>query len=482
MTPTAPPSPPARSRALRAVGLVLSGQVLAQGLGLARTVVLARLLGPHAMGVAAAVTLLLAFLEALGDAGADRLLVQAPDGDDPRLQAAAHTAGLVRAAGLASLAVVLGLALAGPLGVRAQRWDCLWVAAILVVRGGAHLDVRRFQRTFRFAPGARVDVVAAAVALAVAAPLALLLRDETAVLVATLVQSAVATALSHVAAERPWSLGADRTRLRRIAAFAWPLAVNGALFFAFLQGDRVLLALGASKEELGRFGAAFALGVLPTVLLARVTQNLALPYLSGARTGAELDRRSREVSTVVGVAAATFGGLFATFGGAVVAALWGGAFRPDAALATAVAAGAVGRLLREGPVAASLSRGDARSVLASNVVRLVGLALAVVALLAGGGTAAIVGAAAAGEAAALVHASRRLRRHGLAPRTVFAPAVPAVLALAAGGAAAAGASGTAALLGAAAVAAAATALGRVLGRRTAGAPALAPPCGSEAAT
>ncbi|MFO0933338.1 MAG: oligosaccharide flippase family protein [Planctomycetota bacterium] len=434
--------PPTRSplaRALRAATLVLSGQVAAQGLGLARNIVLARLLGPADMGVAATIGLLLSFLEALGDAGTDRLLVQAEDGDDPRLQAAAHTAAVGRGAGLALLAGALGLPLAGAFEVRDQAWGYLLVAAILVVRGFAHLDVRRYQRTFRFGPGARVDVWASALALAAAAPIALWRRDFSAVLLAMLVQSCAATALSHVAAERPYALSADRARLRRLAAFGLPLALNGALFFAFLQGDRVLLVLSATKADVGRFGAAFALGVLPTVLLARVTQNLALPFLSAARGPGELDARARAVGAAVGAASTLFGAGFAGLGGVVVAGLYGAAFRPDAALAVAVAAGAVMRLLREGPVAAALSRADAGSVLRSNVVRLSGLALGVGVALLGGGAAPIVGAAAAGEAVALGHAALRLRRHGIAPATVLAPAVPAVGGLAAGAAFAAGA-------------------------------------------
>jgi len=443
-SPSRPPSPVAR--AVRAAALVLSGQMAAQGLGLARTVLLARLVGPAAMGVAAAIGLMLAFLEALGDSGADRLLVQAEDGDDPRLQAAAHTAAIGRGLGLAVLAVALGLPLAGAFDVTGERAGYALVAAILVVRGFAHLDVRRFQRTFRFAPGARVDVVAAAASLALAAPLALLLGGYAAVLLATLVQAIVSTALSHAVAERRYAISFDRAFLRRLAAFGLPLALNGALFFAFLQGDRVLLVLSATKVEVGRFGAAFALGVLPTVLLARVTQNLGLPFLSGARTPTELDRRARVVGTAAGAAAALFGGAFAAFGAPVVGALYGAAFRPDVATTLAIAAGATLRLLREGPVAAALSRADAGSVVRSNAVRLSGLVLGVVAMLLHGGPAAIVGAAAIGEGLALLDASRRLRRHGLAPRTVLAPAGPALLALAAGAAGALGALPAAAAL------------------------------------
>lgn len=457
--------PPATSplrRALRAASVVLSGQVASQGLGLARNVVLARLLGPAEMGVAATVGLLLSFLEALGETGTDRVLVQAEDGDDPRLQAAAHTAALLRGLGLAALALALGLPFARGFGVEAQAWGFGLVAAVLVARGAAHLDVRRLQRHFRFAPGTRVDVLASLAALGAAAPLALATRDFSAVLWALLVQAVTGTVLSHLAAERPWAASFDRARLRRLAAFGAPLALNGALFFAFLQGDRVLLALSAPMAEVGRFGAAFALGVLPTVLLARVTQNLGLPFLAAARGPAELDRRARVLGAAVGGAAAAFGLGFCAAGGAVVATLYGEAFRPAPALTAAVAAGAVLRLLREAPVAAALARADPGSVLRSNVVRLLGLALGAGVVLVGGGAAAVVAAAAAGEATALVHAAGRMRRHGLAPATVLAPAVPAVLALAGGAALALGAVATGAVLGVGAAVVAAADLRRAV--------------------
>lgn len=42
-------------------------------------------------GIAATITLVLQMLETLSDLGADRLLVQATDGDKPAMMAAAHT-------------------------------------------------------------------------------------------------------------------------------------------------------------------------------------------------------------------------------------------------------------------------------------------------------------------------------------------------------------------------------------------------------
>ena len=86
--------PPAR--VARQGALLFSGFALAQAMSFARNAIVAHWLSKGDFGIAAAILLLLQLLETLSDLGADRLIVQARDGEEPRLIATAHATLVLR--------------------------------------------------------------------------------------------------------------------------------------------------------------------------------------------------------------------------------------------------------------------------------------------------------------------------------------------------------------------------------------------------
>ena len=69
--------------ARRGARAYLAGSIVAQGCALGRYTLLARLLGPEQLGLAATLILTQQFFESLSDSGADRFSIQDKDGDTP---------------------------------------------------------------------------------------------------------------------------------------------------------------------------------------------------------------------------------------------------------------------------------------------------------------------------------------------------------------------------------------------------------------
>ena len=133
--------------------------------------------------------MILQLVEALSDAGADRLLIQAPDGDDPRMLQSAHAILLGR--GLVAALVLY--AIAGPISeflqLAAYRELFETIAIVPLIKGFTHLDQRRRQRQLDNRDFVVTEVVSQGVAL-IALPALLWLAVSPVVVVwAALIQS-----------------------------------------------------------------------------------------------------------------------------------------------------------------------------------------------------------------------------------------------------------------------------------------------------
>src|SRR5689334_8515196 len=77
---------PVRPTVRRGTKSYLAASLVAQASALARYVVLARMVGPTELGLAATLILTAQFFESISDTGADRFIVQDATGDTPATQ------------------------------------------------------------------------------------------------------------------------------------------------------------------------------------------------------------------------------------------------------------------------------------------------------------------------------------------------------------------------------------------------------------
>jgi O-antigen/teichoic acid export membrane protein len=436
----APPSAPPASRSIKRGALVLfGGQAGTQALGFVRNLVIARMISAADFGVGAAFAVTMALLNMLGDLSIDKMLVQAKDGDEPRVQATAQLIQFVRGAIGALVLFLVGGLVADGFGAPHAAWAFRWLALVPLIRGAAHLDVRRIERDLRFVPASIVDGVPALVATLLTWPLALWLGDYRVVLWATLLQELLQTALSHLLAERRYAWSRDREVMRRIAAFGWPLCVNAILMFGIFQGDRVVVGSAYGLELLGAYSLAFMLTMVPTALLAGVATALVLPVLARAQDDPRLfeKRTAAAVRTISLVSALTTIPL-ALVGGPLLVALFGDKYAAAASVVPWLAAMQGVRILRVGPTLAAVARGDTVNSMISNVWRSAALIAMAVAALVHADLAWIAAAGLGGEIVALLYSCARLaRRQGVSFRATLAPCGPTFVGFLAAAAAAA---------------------------------------------
>ncbi len=97
-------------------------------------------------GIAATITLVLQMLETLSDLGADRLLVQATDGDDPGLMAAAHATLVLRGLLTAVLIYLSAGIVVSFFDIPKARTAFEAAALVPLIKAFMHLDSRLQQR------------------------------------------------------------------------------------------------------------------------------------------------------------------------------------------------------------------------------------------------------------------------------------------------------------------------------------------------
>ena len=312
---------------------------------LARSAILARMIGGEELGRAMILTLVLRLAEMVSDVGVERLLMQRHGVAGSDLLAALHGASLLRGLGMAALLLILALpmtlAFAG--GADAATYAALALAPLM--RGVLHLDYRMAERDLRLRPLAIVEG-GAVLAMLASLPLALLVWDDhRAMLLVLLAHAFAQVALSHLAAQRPYALAFDRAVLTEVLGFGAPLVLNAVLMFLTFQADRLIVAGWYGWVEVALYGVALQLAMLPAQITGRAAGSLLAPRLRGLSGPALTEIARRAVLAHLGLGMA-FAAAFALAAPPIIAIVYGAAFRPDMALALAFGIAAGARILR----------------------------------------------------------------------------------------------------------------------------------------
>lgn len=415
---------------------VLKGStVLALGHGtchvlmLVRNVIFARALTVEDFGIAATFALILTFVNMISDLGMERLLVQAADGDDARLGAAAQGWHLARGV----LAGCLIVALAGPIAWffdlpgAAPAFRLLGLVPML--DGLVHQDTVRLQRQLRFGAVVGSQVAAYAAAAALAWPIAKATGSYWMVLYGSILQAGVQVVASHRLSERPFRIAYDRQLAVRFLRFGWPLLLNGLVLFAVFQGDRWVIAKLYTKEDLGLYSVGVLLTFFSATLVATTLSSVSLPLLSSSKDAAiEFDRRCRLLAQIHAASAAVLAIAFLSAGQWLVLLLYGGRYAGAADFLAWLAVAQALRIYREAVVITAVSRADTKTPLVANLVRSTAVFAAIVLGYQRMDPRWIPAACAAGELLALGAGVMRIHfTVGVRPAVLLAPASVAAL-------------------------------------------------------
>ncbi len=407
-----------RARFLRGGATLAFGQGLGQVLAFVRNIIVARLLTPEDVGLGATFWVTVALLQSLSELAADKLLIQAPDGDRRELQANVQSWQVLR--GVASAIVLFFIA--WPISALFERPDARWafqcVALVPILRGFMHLDHKRVQRDMRFGQQAAVELTSQAAAVALAWPMCVWLRDYSAFLALIILKEAAVLVTTHALATRRFTLGWNREYVRRLLGFGWPLLVSGLLMFSVMKGDRLIIGAAYNMYDLGLYAVAIGLIMAPAAMLLRVLNPLFFPLLSRVQDDpVRVAAQTRRYAECLGTAAALLAIPMIVAAAPLLHFLYGSPYENAASLLAWLAVAQALRLIRNAPTTACVARADTRAALAGNLARAFAVLFALLLALFQTPLVWMAIAAAFGEALALVVVvERALRKHAI-PRS-----------------------------------------------------------------
>lgn len=372
-------------------GLLLAGGgVGSAACSFARNIIIARLISVEDFGIAATFAMTMSLIEMASNLALDRLLVQAPDGDSPRMLATAHAFQVLRGA----VSAILLFALAGPVAVLFDIPEVVWAFQIIalapLIRSFMHLDVACQQREMRFGAWTWLDTAPQVLTALAAAPLALWLGDYRVMLAVLLGQQATMTLVSHVVAERPYRWAWDREIIGRMLRFGWPLLINGLLMFAIFQGDKAIIGAAFTMEDLGWYAVAFALALVPSTVVSKVIYMFFMPLLASVQKdpGRFQERATLCVQSCM-LCGALVGIGFLLAGPSTLLLIYGERYAPGMAVVGILGVMQGLRIAKAGPAIVAMAKAETTNPLIANVVRCSGLIMALGAVALGYGVLAV---------------------------------------------------------------------------------------------
>lgn len=368
---------------------------VSQACALLRYVVLARMLGPHELGLAVMIVLVGQFFDSVTDSGSDRFLIQHPDGAEPRSQALVQLVLLGRGVIVALLLVLFARPIAIFLDVPSIEDGLRLLALVPLISGFVHLDLRRVQRDHDFRIEGRAMLFAELFSLTATATVAILTHSHVAIVFGLIVRMITLAVVSHLMASRRFSARYAPEHARDFMLFGLPLMINGLLLFFGSQGDRVVVGRLLGPEELGRYSAAMLLIFYPIMLVQRYITGTYLPQLT--RANADRSVNADQLGGIV-----TILGALATLGFVIAAPiamplLFGGKFTQSLLVIALIGALNSARFIKLWPTNMLLAEGRSQAVLLTNVIRLAAFPMAIVGVMWNASLETIVLAFLAGE-------------------------------------------------------------------------------------
>lgn len=382
----------------KAVATLGAGQSAGQVIAFVRNIILAHMLSPADFGVAVAFVLTVSLFEMLSDFGTDTMLIQAPDGDEPRLQETSHLWQFGRGAAIALAMLASCNLIAAWYSIPNAAWAFAVLAVVPLFRSLQHLDARRLQRQMCFSVQVWSEVLSQLASLVVSCVIALLWRHYAAVLVGLVAQSVVIATVTHLGSDRPYRWAWERSYASRLAHFGWPLLLNGVLMFAITQGDRILVGSRFGIVDLAAYSVCALLTSQLFLVLGRVSASLSLPLLAVAQDNdTAFLRRFDVLCSVTAILACGVSLLFVIAGPQLVSLFFGGKYSTDIVVIASLGTAQAVRLIRGMAVAAAFAKADTRCSLVANAARVVGFGGAAGSVWLGQGLAAIAIWALVGE-------------------------------------------------------------------------------------
>ncbi|MGH1418543.1 MAG: oligosaccharide flippase family protein [Hyphomicrobiaceae bacterium] len=412
---------------------LFAGFGAAQVCSFARNAIIGHWLSKGDFGIAATITLLLQLLETMSDLGADRLIIQADDGDDKTLVGTAHATLIARGVITSAMLFLFAAPLSAFFAIPDAKWAFQVASLVPLIKGFMHLDPRRFQRRLENRPHLAVETAPQIIALIATIPVLTLFPSYQAVLWLALMQAILAVGVSHGFAERRYHTAWDPTKFWRLFKFGWPIWASAFPLIAVYQGDRIIIGHLLGMEALAGYTAAFMTAMVPGLIAGKVGNALMLPLL-GRKKHNEQEFRSlymllTEATVVV---AAGYLCVFLIAGEQILPLAFGENYTGLGTVIAWLAFMWAIRMVQAVPGMALMANGETRPLLVAGIIRAAGIVFVLWAATQGYGLAGIAAAGCGAELASLLYITLRVGRDRQNMKTGFLARTSLLMAVAAG--------------------------------------------------
>jgi O-antigen/teichoic acid export membrane protein len=266
-------------RAARGSVLVLSSRLAIKSIQFIRTVVIARLLFPHDVGLFALATSALGIADIIVQPGMASAVIQKETLDRRHLDTA-WTSGVLRSLFFWSIAF-LAAPIAGHFFLLDSIVPIIRILAIAVaINGFENIGAILLQRDLQFNRKIIYDVSIILSETAVTVIAAFILHSVWALVLGQLANKCATVTLSYIIHPyRPRFLF-DREAFRELFIYGKWVGATGVVLYFVAQGDTLVAGKMLGSAAVGYYALAFGLALLPAVEIAKSLGALIFPHLS----------------------------------------------------------------------------------------------------------------------------------------------------------------------------------------------------------
>ena len=259
-----------------------------QAIGLARTFIVARFLGPEVQGEAVALGLITGFFAATLTMNSSWQLVQSRREDIANFQSSLQGAAIARGLFTSILMATLGTFILRYISQESLAPALYAISLVPFIEGFIHLDPWRALRDDRFKTLAIFQIFGPFGAAISAAVTLLFIQDIWVIVIVMLSTSAFRVAGSHLVATHAWKAKIHAKHIREIIRFGLPLIPAGLMFWINTQSSEILMFAGERIDslpiftdvEIGAYGTVAGIILLPRGTLVTVMKAVFIPKLA----------------------------------------------------------------------------------------------------------------------------------------------------------------------------------------------------------
>lgn len=364
---------------MRIIALLFSGNAAHSAILFCRNLIVASLLDIENYGIVAALAIMMSLIEMVYEIGLQQFVVQTRNGDLAKLQNGIHLFVLLRGVILALGIFACAGQLSSFFGIRTDIWAFQALSIVPVIRAFEHFGVHKAHRDMRFMPLIICRVSSSLISTLSIFPLYYVFGNYEIIVWAFFIQWIVYVIFSHKVSEEKYRLQYAPEVFWDILKFSTPLLINGAVIFAVMQGEKLVIGSNFGIEELAIISMGFTLTLTPTLVLSNSLNQFFLPQLSriAAKCSVEFDELSS-----ASIQASLMAGLLACAALSyslpmLIPLVLGAKFSDLVPLVALLALMQAVRLFRIGPTVPAIARAQTSTPVISNLSRASAIPIAV---------------------------------------------------------------------------------------------------------